>query len=114
MASPHGTDGASIMLAVESQYVEFLRTHFSGVRTGLLDDLTHHEAHLKDPVADRAAVARLTGWLDDLAQSQLVGPAAELRHVLSSHLTVIDTYTEYERVVCEHEAFAHLLAQVPA
>lgn len=113
MADPDANDVEPILLAVDVRHVAFLRSHLRGVRAGLVDDLTHHESQLSDPGRDRAVAARLDHLLSDLEHGRLTGTRGELEHVLTEHLRVIDQYNEFERVVAEHDAFTHLLAQLP-
>jgi hypothetical protein len=113
MASPKASDDEPIVLAVDRHHLQFLRLCFVCLRLGLLEDLLTPD-QLKDPVATLKESELLRCWHQDLEDSVLVGTVAELRHYLTEYLGVIDNDNDYQRVLAEHEAFAHLLLQLPS
>jgi hypothetical protein len=113
MASPKTSDDEPIVLAVDRHHLQFLRLCFVCLRLGLLEDLAMDASQLKDPIATLKESELLRCWHQDLEDSVLVGTVDELRHYLTEYLGVIDGDNDYGRVVAEHEAFAHLVRQLP-
>jgi hypothetical protein len=114
MSTANPSDGEPVVLAVDRRHLQFLRLCFVALRLGLLEDLAMDPSQLKDPVATLKEAELLRCWHEDLEGSVIVGAVAELRHFLTDYLHVIDDGNDYQRVLDEHEAFAHLLLQLPS
>jgi hypothetical protein len=100
-------------LVVDSRHVEFLKRYFATLRAVCLQALEDPERS-KDPVRDRANAERCRRWLAELDSGVISGSTSELAAEISDCLAEVDQSNDYERAVAEHEAFAHLLRQIPA
>jgi hypothetical protein len=101
-----------IRLGVAPEHRSFLAECFAVAQDGRLDDLRDYRAQLADPERDERD-ARLYGRLrEEVQHGELSGDPAELRAVLAEQLASVDDANAYASAVAEHDAFAHLLAQL--
>lgn len=94
-------------VAIDPAYADFLRQQFEIARDGRVDDLAQHSSTLSDPKRDRADADRFGRWLEEVDHGYLTAAPGQL----AEFLDYIDDTNDFERIVAEHEAFAHLFRQ---
>lgn len=94
-------------VAIDPAYTDFLRQQFEIARDGRVEDLAQHSSTLSDPERDRADAERFGRWLEELDHGCLTASPEQL----AEFLDYIDDTNDFERIVAEHEAFAHLIRQ---
>jgi hypothetical protein len=110
----HPTSGDPPTLRVEARHASFLRGRFESVRTGRLADARNPIGADDAPVARARAFANTCGRIiEGLDRCEIV-PHPDVRAALLEAAAVTDEGNRYKRVVGEHEAFAHLLRQLPS
>lgn len=108
-----GSRAEHVVLRVASSHVPFLRHEFEAARDSRLDDLARFPNRLSDATRSRRQVEEYDRLLTQLgAADVLTGDGDALAAILMDLAVSNDAANEYERVVAEHEAFAHLLDQL--
>lgn len=105
-------DAPPVTLRVDPRHAPFLRRLFEDYRKDQLDDLAEYPHTLRDRDATRA-LADTYGRIVEGVDRGAIAADAEIRAVLGDVAAATDAGdNDYERVVAEHEAFAHLLRQL--
>jgi hypothetical protein len=108
----HPTSGDPATLRLEQHHAPFLRRRFELVRTAQVAHPGKLIATDDAPAANARTYANACGRIVEGIDRGEIVVDAEVRAVLLDEAAATDERNEHERVVGEHEAFAHLLRQL--